>query len=122
MAKRSVAVVRSLDAHRTQPRPGEEHDRHPDQGEPDPPVRLGAEVQVHRVVARALFPFPQKSGGEAGDGQDDTVDRHQRTDDVADVEQMGQLACHGCSFSDQWKTMLRMMVSASATAASGTGL
>ena len=47
-----------LDTHWTQPRPGEEHHRHPDQGEPDPPVRVGAEVQVHRVVACALFPVP----------------------------------------------------------------
>jgi drug/metabolite transporter (DMT)-like permease len=88
---------RLLQTHGTQPRPGKERDRYTNQGEPDPPVRVGAEVQIHRVSACAFVPFPHKSWGEAGDGKDDTVNRQQRADDVADVEQMGKLAGHGCS-------------------------
>ena len=48
-------------------------------------------------------------GARPGDGQRDTVDAEQRTDDIADVEQT-ESACLSLRLLAQWKTILRMMV------------
>ena len=56
---------RFRDLHRSHQRPRDEHDRHPDQRQPHPPVGLGAEVQIHRIVVCALVAFTQQSRGRS---------------------------------------------------------